>query len=87
MGELTEANRQLQAAQYLAVKAGAPHDWRIDWYRALIELAGGRPRVAHVAFDSVYDELPGEIAPKLAMAFSAECVGDYFTASRLYELV
>ncbi|PXY34447.1 serine/threonine protein kinase [Prauserella sp. PE36] len=87
LGELAEANRQLQAAQYLAIKAGYPHDWRIDWYRGLIELAGGRPRVAHVAFDSVYDELPGEIAPKLAMAFSAESVGDYFNASRLYELV
>ena len=87
LGELSEANRQLQAAQYLAIKAGFPHDWRIDWYRGLIELAGGRARVAHVAFDSVYDELPGEIAPKLAMAFSAEAVGEYFTASRLYEMV
>ncbi|WP_199430035.1 serine/threonine-protein kinase [Qaidamihabitans albus] len=87
LGELAEANRQLQAAQYLAIKAGYPHDWRIDWYRGLIELAGGRPRVAHAAFDAVYDELPGEIAPKLAMAVSAESVGDYFAASRLYELV
>ncbi|EHR53366.1 protein kinase family protein [Saccharomonospora marina XMU15] len=87
LGELAEANRQLQAAQYLAIKTGYPHDWRIDWYRGLIELAGGRPRVAHVAFDAVYDELPGEIAPKLALAISAEAVGDYFNASRLYELV
>ncbi|GAA1201190.1 serine/threonine-protein kinase [Prauserella alba] len=87
LGELAEANRQLQAAQYLAIKAGFPHDWRIDWYRGLIELAGGRARVAHVAFDTVYDELPGETAPKLAMAFSAEATGEYFTASRLYELV
>jgi serine/threonine-protein kinase PknG len=87
LGELAEANRQLQAAQYLAIRSGFPHDWRIDWYRALIELAGGRPRVANVAFDAVYDELPGEIAPKLALAVSAETVGDYFPASRLYELV
>src|SRR5690606_2411264 len=87
LGELTEANRQLQAAQYLAIKSGFPHDWRVDWYKGLIELAGGRPRVAHVAFDEVYDELPGEIAPKLALAVSAEAVGDYFKAARLYELV
>jgi serine/threonine-protein kinase PknG len=87
LGELAEAQRQLQAAQYLAIKAGFPHDWRIDWYRGLIELAGGRSRVAHVAFDSVYDELPGEIAPKLALAVSAEGVGDYFGAARFYELV
>jgi serine/threonine-protein kinase PknG len=87
LGELAEANRQLQAAQYLAIKAGYPHDWRIDWYRGLIELSGGRPRVAQVAFEAVYDELPGEIAPKLALAVSAEGVGDYFAAARYYELV
>ncbi|RZQ65375.1 serine/threonine-protein kinase [Amycolatopsis suaedae] len=87
LGELAEANRQLQAAQYLAVKNGFPHDWRIDWYRGLIELAGGRPKVAQVAFEAVYDDLPGEIAPKLALAVSAEWVGDYFAASRMYELV
>ena len=87
LGELAEASRQLQAAQYLAIRAGYPHDWRIDWHRGMIELAGGRQRVAQVAFEAVYDDLPGEIAPKLALAVSAEGVGDYFAASRLYELV
>ncbi|RSM39153.1 serine/threonine protein kinase [Amycolatopsis balhimycina DSM 5908] len=87
LGELAEAQRQLQAAQYLAIKNGFPHDWRIDWYRGLIELAGGRSRVAHVAFEAVYDDLPGEIAPKLALGVSAEGVGDYFAAARFYELV
>src|SRR5699024_5458979 len=51
------------------------------------ELVKERPRVAYAAFDAVYDELPGEIAPKLALAVSAERIGDYFQASRLYELV
>jgi serine/threonine-protein kinase PknG len=87
LGEFSEAQRQLQAAQYLAIKNGFPHDWRIDWYRGLIELAGGRSRVAHVAFEAVYDDLPGEIAPKLALGVSAEGVGDYFAAARFYELV
>jgi serine/threonine-protein kinase PknG len=87
LGELAEASRQLQAAQYLAIRAGYPHDWRIDWHRGLIELAGGRQRVAQVAFEAVYDDLPGEVAPKLALAVSAEGVCDYFAASRLYELV
>jgi serine/threonine-protein kinase PknG len=35
----------------------------------------------------VYDDLPGEIAPKLALGISAEGVGDYFAAARFYELV
>ncbi|MGH3519302.1 MAG: tetratricopeptide repeat protein [Haloechinothrix sp.] len=87
LDEPAEANRQLQAAQFLAVKSGFPHDWRIDWYRGLIELAGGRPKLAHAAFDAVYDELPGEIAPKLGVAASSEALGDYFSAARFYELV
>ncbi|ETA66588.1 serine/threonine-protein kinase [Haloechinothrix halophila] len=87
LGELAEANRQLQAAQYIAVKAGYPHDWRLEWYRGLIELAGGRYKLAHAAFDAVYDELPGELAPKLGLAMTAEAVGDYFSASRYYEMV
>ena len=85
--ELAEAQRQLQAAQYLAIKNGFPHDWRIDWYRGLIELAGGRARVAQVAFEAVYDDLPGEIAPKLALGIGAEGISDYFGAARFYELV
>jgi serine/threonine-protein kinase PknG len=87
LGELAEASRQLQAAQYIAVKGGFPHDWRLEWYRGLIELAGRRPKLALAAFDAVYDELPGEIAPKLARAVAAEGIGDYFTAARCYELV
>lgn len=87
IGERAEANRQLQAAQYLAIKAGFPHNWRVDWYRGLIELAGGRPKVAYAAFDTVYDDLPGELAPKLALAVSAESVHDYFGAARYYEMV
>lgn len=87
LGELAEANRQLQAAQYIAVKAGDPHDWRLDWYRALIELAGGRHKLAHAAFDAVYDELPGELAPKLGLAVTSEAMDDYMAAARYYEMV
>jgi len=87
LGELAEAHRQLQAAQYIAVKSGFPHDWRLEWYRGLIELVAGRPKLAHAAFDAVYDELPGEMAPKLARAVAAELLGDYFTAARGYEQV
>ena len=42
---------------------------------------------ARIAFEHVYDMVPGELAPKLALAISAECCGDYFPAARLYELV
>ena len=61
------------AAAYLAELAAAdPADWRIAWYNGLRELASGQPDAARAAFTAVYDELPGELAPKLALAFAAE---------------
>jgi serine/threonine-protein kinase PknG len=35
----------------------------------------------------VFDELPGELAPKLALAFAAEAAGDLTTAGRYFRLV
>jgi serine/threonine-protein kinase PknG len=43
--------------------------------------------VARNAFNMVYDELPGELAPKLALAFAAEAAGDVASASRYFRLV
>jgi serine/threonine-protein kinase PknG len=82
--ELTEAAK-LDAQG--AVVPELPFDWRISWFRGLLALASRRPRDARIAFEHVYDMVPGEIAPKLALAVSAECCGDYFPAARLYELV
>jgi serine/threonine-protein kinase PknG len=39
------------------------------------------------AFSAVYDELPGELAPKLALAFAAEAAGDTASAGRYFRLV
>ena len=76
------------AAAYLAELAAAdPADWRIAWHNGLRELASGRPEAARAAFTAVYDELPGEPAPKLALAFAAEALGDEAAARRYFELV
>src|SRR5208282_918725 len=48
--------------------------------------AGGAT-IAHNAFNAVYDELPGELAPKLALAFAAEAAGDAASAGRYFQLV
>jgi serine/threonine-protein kinase PknG len=91
MGELNQAGRELAEAAALDAQGQAvpdvPYDWRISWFRGLLALAGRRPRDARVAFEHVYDVVPGELAPKLALAVSAECCGDHFAAARLYELV
>jgi serine/threonine-protein kinase PknG len=64
-----------------------PVDWRVTWYLGLCELAGGRPQPAAEAFSAVYDELPGELAPKLALGFTAEAAGDAAAARRYFGLV
>ncbi|HEX4703370.1 MAG TPA: tetratricopeptide repeat protein [Pseudonocardiaceae bacterium] len=91
MGELNQAARELADASALDALGqpvpDVPYDWRISWSRGLLSLAARRPRDARAAFEHVYDVVPGELAPKLALAVSAECCGDHFAAARLYELV
>jgi serine/threonine-protein kinase PknG len=78
--------------------ANDPPDWRIAWYNGLCDLAaaltagpaaGGhdRARVARGGFSAVYDELPGELAPKLALAFAAEAAGDFAAAAHYFGVV
>ncbi|GAA2669435.1 MULTISPECIES: tetratricopeptide repeat protein [Actinosynnema] len=67
--------------------APASDDWRPDWYRALIALAGGRVQAARELFDGIGDVLPGEAAPKLATAVCAEAAGEHRAAAELYRVV
>ena len=67
-----------------------PSDWRIAWTDGLRRLAltdAGAAATAAGAFSAVYDELPGELAPKLALAFAAEAAGDTASAARYFKLV
>jgi serine/threonine-protein kinase PknG len=83
-----EANRLTEAVDDLrAATREAPNDWRIDWYRGLIALALSDYPLARSRFDEVYAALPGEVAPRLALAAALELVGDMPAAARLYERV
>jgi serine/threonine-protein kinase PknG len=64
-----------------------PGDWRGTWYRGQAELARGDPQAALRAFDFVMAEVPGELAPKLAMAHAYELAGDMASAAANFELV
>ena len=71
-----------------------PADWRIAWTDGLRRLAAGETdtdgagaAAARGAFSAVYDDLPGELAPKLALAFAAEAAGDAVSAARYFKLV
>jgi serine/threonine-protein kinase PknG len=47
----------------------------------------GAPAEAADVFSAVYDELPGELAPKLALALALEAAGDVAAARRYFWLV
>jgi serine/threonine-protein kinase PknG len=61
--------------------------WLIDWYRGIAALADDDAPRASQYFDRVYSAVPGEAAPKLALAACAEATGDWSTASRYYSIV
>jgi serine/threonine-protein kinase PknG len=86
-GRLDEASTMLSVIETSVSDAGDARDWRVDWYRGTVALAAGAPAAAHDHFEHVYVALPGELAPKLALAVAAESTGDHATAGRWYEIV
>lgn len=64
-----------------------PGDWRVDWYRGLWSLVNHEVKPAGQAFANVLEALPGETAPKLALALCAACDGDYQRAEAGYATV
>ena len=70
-----------------AAAALDPFDWRPDWYCGKLYLALGRGEEAVECFDRVYNEIPGETAPKLALAMALEEGGRTAEAAGLYDTV
>ncbi|CAJ62538.1 MULTISPECIES: serine/threonine-protein kinase [Frankia] len=70
-----------------AVAAEDPFAWRVHWQRGLLLLTQGDTAGAVTAFERVYGEVPGELAPKLALARAAEAGGNLPRAQELYDLV
>lgn len=70
-----------------AVEHVDPWDWRVSWYRSVAALVSGDAVTAAEGFSRVWTELPGEIAPKLAVALAAELAGEYDRAAQLYAQV
>ncbi|HEY4002608.1 MAG TPA: tetratricopeptide repeat protein, partial [Candidatus Xenobia bacterium] len=64
-----------------------PFDWRVVWFRGRSLLAQKKHKDCYPFFDAVYSELPGELAPKLAVGIVAELTGNWEQASRLYDMV
>ncbi|MQY19534.1 serine/threonine-protein kinase [Nocardia macrotermitis] len=67
LGEVQYARSKLDG-----LRAGYLVDWRIEWYGAVAELIDADYEKAYTRFDLVADMLPGESAPLLALAATAE---------------
>ncbi|WP_344471075.1 tetratricopeptide repeat protein [Nonomuraea monospora] len=62
-----------------------PGDWRLAWYRGVLAMSTGQADEAVRQFDGCLSALPGETAPKLALAFALESAGK--PAAPWYDLV
>jgi serine/threonine-protein kinase PknG len=87
-GALGESGMAREAETILAqLSAEDPWDWRVEWYSGRVRLVAGDAEGAQAQFDRVYFDLPGEVAPKLALAVAAEMAGNGDLAIRMYDLV
>jgi serine/threonine-protein kinase PknG len=73
---LTEVTEELLAAD--------PWDWRAIWMQGLAALAADDQRGAQAAFNAVYGQVAGELAPKLALAVACAGTGDLAVAEALF---
>jgi len=78
-------NPQVAAQVLDAVDAAAADDWRLWWSRGMVALTMGKWVDAVDWLDPVYTELPGEVAPKLALALAHELAGELDRAAELYD--
>jgi len=71
LGDVAKATRKLDD---LAERVG--WQWRLVWYRAVAELLTADYGAATTHFTEVLDTFAGELAPKLALAATAELAGN-----------
>jgi serine/threonine-protein kinase PknG len=85
-GYAAMAGDQLQQASTIsdAMLSSDPWEWRGVWLHGLVALDAGDHAGAISAFNSVYGQLPGELAPKLALARSCELGGEPAVAAQMY---
>ncbi|MDV6012038.1 tetratricopeptide repeat protein [Haloechinothrix sp. LS1_15] len=81
--ELDDHDQAWRQAELLA----DANSWRARWAVGLAALAVDLPERARGEFDAVLGELPGELAPKLALAVCAELLDDRTDAEHYYRLV
>ncbi len=82
LGDSADARRRIaELSEVLA------DDWRIPWYRGQCALLEGDHDQAYKDFDDVLSALPGELAPKMALAATAEMRASFSEATRYYTTI
>jgi len=83
-----ERGRRAEAESRIAqLEQRSQYDWRVAWCRGRSFLAQSKPHEALRQFDVVLGELPGELAPKLAIGLGYELLDDARNAVVYYESV
>jgi serine/threonine-protein kinase PknG len=88
---LARAQAAIEAQRYVDADAiieqilnHDPWEWRAVWLSGLAALARGDAVAATTAFNTVLSQVPGELAPKLALGLACEQGGDRDIAQGLY---
>jgi serine/threonine-protein kinase PknG len=73
-------------AMIAAILTDDPWEWRAVWLQGLAALAKNDPVTARASLNAVYGQVPGELAPKLALALACELSGEFDVAEAMYEV-
>lgn len=82
-------NKKFEEAENLLkeIETEDEFDWRVHWYRGKLLLHMENFQMAKNEFEKVYFEMPGEVAPKLAIGYCAELAGSLVEAQSFYTRV
>ena len=75
--ELDDVDTALALLRDVSVHHG--DSWRVQWYLAICALMNDEPELAYERFSDVLQAMPGEVAPKLAVAGTAELIGRWLS--------
>ncbi|MFT4044068.1 MAG: tetratricopeptide repeat protein [Gordonia sp. (in: high G+C Gram-positive bacteria)] len=75
--ELDDVDTALAVLREVSVRHG--DSWRVQWYMGICALMNGEPELAYARFGDVLGAMPGEVAPKLAVAGTAELIGRWLS--------
>ncbi|MGW0035219.1 serine/threonine-protein kinase PknG [Gordonia sp. NPDC003376] len=76
--ELDDVDTALEILRNVSAQHG--DSWRVQWYVGMCALMNAEPELAYQRFTDVLQAMPGEVAPKLATAGTAELIGRWLSA-------